>query len=182
MGKRMKETLVVNMFGAPGTGKSTMASHIFSLLKWNNIDCEIVNEVAKEKVWEDSHYLLENQLLITAKQYHRLWRLNGKVDVIVTDSPLLLGTVYSQKEPELFKPLVVSYFKRFNNLNFFLKRIKPFHQNGRLQTERESDTLSRKIYLLFKLHCDRERSYVFDSTEEKAEEIYKLIVSHTGQN
>ena len=34
----MKNTLVVNIFGAPGAGKSTAAAYVFSKLKMLNID------------------------------------------------------------------------------------------------------------------------------------------------
>ena len=37
-----KKTLIVNLFGAPGSGKSTGSAYIFSKLKMNNVDCELV--------------------------------------------------------------------------------------------------------------------------------------------
>ena len=48
----MKNTIIVNLFGGPGTGKSTGAAYIFSQLKLAGIDCEFVSEFAKDKVWE----------------------------------------------------------------------------------------------------------------------------------
>ena len=44
----MKETLVVNLFGGPGTGKSTMMAGIFAKLKSLGYDCEMCVEFAKE--------------------------------------------------------------------------------------------------------------------------------------
>jgi len=46
--------LVVNLFGAPGAGKSTGAAYIFSQLKMAGINAELVTEFAKDKVWEES--------------------------------------------------------------------------------------------------------------------------------
>ena len=46
--------LVVNLFGAPGAGKSTGAAYIFSKLKMSGINVELVTEFAKDKVWEES--------------------------------------------------------------------------------------------------------------------------------
>ena len=43
-----KNTLVVNLFGGPGTGKSTTMAHVFAELKWRGYDCEMSNEYAKE--------------------------------------------------------------------------------------------------------------------------------------
>lgn len=50
----MKNTLIVNLYGGPGTGKSTGAAYIFSKLKMDGIDAEYVTEFAKDKVWEGS--------------------------------------------------------------------------------------------------------------------------------
>ena len=46
--------LVVNLFGAPGAGKSTGAAYIFSRLKMLGINAELVTEFAKDKVWENN--------------------------------------------------------------------------------------------------------------------------------
>jgi broad-specificity NMP kinase len=47
----MKNTLVVSLFAGPGVGKSTMATGIFSALKFKGIECEYVSEYAKNLVW-----------------------------------------------------------------------------------------------------------------------------------
>lgn len=57
--------LVVNLFGSPGTGKSTLSAYIFSQLKLANINCELVSEFAKDMVWENNMTALENQLYIS---------------------------------------------------------------------------------------------------------------------
>lgn len=41
-------TKVINLIGAPGAGKSTIASQLFSLMKWQGLDVELVSEYAKE--------------------------------------------------------------------------------------------------------------------------------------
>lgn len=46
--------IVVNLFGAPGAGKSTGAARIFSNLKMAGINAELVTEFAKDKVWEEN--------------------------------------------------------------------------------------------------------------------------------
>lgn len=46
----MNKTIVINLLGAPGAGKSTLAALIFSKLKMKNIACEIVTEFAKDLV------------------------------------------------------------------------------------------------------------------------------------
>lgn len=64
--------LVVNLFGAPGAGKSTGAAYIFSKLKMAGINAELVTEFAKDKVWEESKAVFENQAYIFGKQQPRI--------------------------------------------------------------------------------------------------------------
>jgi len=128
-----KNTLVVNLFSGPGTGKSTTMAHVFAELKWKGVDCEMITEYAKDKVWEGSEHVLENQYYVSGKQYFKLKRIQGKVDAVITDSPILLGLVYGTKEPEEFGDLIHKYHHQFNNLNIFLNRTKPYNPNGRVQ-------------------------------------------------
>ena len=64
----MKRPIVVNLFGAPGSGKSTGAAFIFSQLKMKNVNCELITEYAKDKTWENNAAALECQEYIFGKQ------------------------------------------------------------------------------------------------------------------
>ena len=141
MAEKDKKTIVCNLFGPPGSGKSTLAAYVFAKLKMMGVNCELVTEFAKDKVWEKNNEALSNQIYIFAKQYYRMSRCTGQVDVIITDSPLFLSPFYN-KDPEIDEPLkqlvhVIS--ERYDNLNYFLKRVKKYNPVGRLQTEAESD-------------------------------------------
>jgi hypothetical protein len=134
-----KRTLFVNLFGGPGSGKSTIASGLFSKLKLAHVRCELVREYATELVWLEASKTLDNQVYVTAKQYH--WQLtkDGKVDVVVTDSPIILGLVYRGKRGcgVNWQRGVVDQFKEFDNLNFNLVRditALPYDLKGRRQT------------------------------------------------
>lgn len=133
----MKNTLIVNLFGGPGCGKSTLMAGIFHQLKLKGYDCEMVTEFAKDLVWEKRNETFKDELYIFAKQNHRLFRVNGKVDIIVTDRPLLLTNAYNQDDKELCS-LCLKTFNQYNNLNFLLKRETVYQENGRIQSEEEA--------------------------------------------
>ncbi len=139
------ETLIVNLYGGPGTGKSTAAAGIFHKLKLSGVNCEMALEYAKDKVWEDSYEVLHNQLYVFGKQFHRIWRLLDKVDIIVTDAPILNSILYYRDENPYFTEMVVFEHQRLNNFNVFLQRVKPFNPAGRVQNEGQSRALDTKI-------------------------------------
>ena len=143
----MKNKLVViNVLGAPGTGKSTIASGLFHEMKMKHYSVELVTEYAKDLVWEKRHKTLVDQLYITAKQNHRIQRLVGEVEFVITDSPILLGLMYAPNGYYTkFHPLVWEVFNSYANINVFLNRVKPYVEKGRNQTEAESDAVSLEI-------------------------------------
>ena len=83
--------LVVNLFGAPGAGKSTGAAYVFSQLKIKGVNAELVTEFAKDMTWEKNKKALTNQVYMLGNQLQRIYRCQDEVDVIVTDSPILLN-------------------------------------------------------------------------------------------
>lgn len=127
------DTLVINLCGGPGTGKSTLSANLFANLKMSGIDVELAPEYVKDLVWEESFKKIENQIYIFGKQHNRLYRLKNKVKVIITDSPLLNSVVYYTGNNPHFEPLVIWEFKAMNNLTFFLERSFEYVQNGRMQ-------------------------------------------------
>lgn len=139
------DTLIANFYGGPGTGKSTTCAAVFSKLKLAGINCEMALEYAKDRVWEGSGHVLDNQLYVFGKQYHRIWRLLDKVDVVLTDSPLLNSILYYQDKNPHFSDLVAFEHSRLNNFNVFLQRVKPYNPAGRLQDEQQAKGLDIRI-------------------------------------
>lgn len=137
--------IVINLLGGPCTGKSTLAAELFSSLKKIGVECELVMEYAKDKVWEESFHTLDNQIYVFGKQLHRMWRLKDKVDVIVTDSPLLLSMLYDKKKSKTLRKLVIEQYNEFDNLTYFIKRNFEYNENGRYQTEKEAKDLDEKL-------------------------------------
>ncbi len=141
-----KKTDVIAFYAGPGAGKSTTATGVFSLLKMHGVNCEYTSEYAKDKAWDETLLVCYNPYEICAEQYQRQFRLMGKVDVIITDSPLLLQAAYND-EPE-FNDLAVHLFKKFNNYNYVIKRKKEFNPKGRAHNLEEAKKLDEKMYVL----------------------------------
>ncbi len=139
------KTLVVNFFGGPGVGKSSTCAGVFSGLKWHDVNCEMALEFAKDKVWEGSEHVLTNQLYIFGKQYHRIWRLSVKVDVILTDTPILNSLLYYEGGNSHFLKMVVAEHAKLRNLNILLSREKDYNPAGRLQSEEKAKSLDLRI-------------------------------------
>lgn len=143
-----RNTLFVNLFGGPGTGKSTTAALLFGQLKEAGVNAELVTEFAKDVVWEDRR-VIACQPYVFGKQLWRLERLRGKVDVVVTDAPLVLSLVYAEALGEAWKQVVLAQTSKFNNMNVFLVRDNiehPYNPEGRYQKDvEEAETLDRKI-------------------------------------
>lgn len=145
----MKETLVVNLYGAPGSGKSTGAAYIFAKLKMLGINCELITEFAKDKVWENNLEVFNNQLYILGKQSFKTSRVLGKVDVIITDAPLFNNMLYLPEDQKhlfnAYKLIISDFSSKYDNFHYFIKRVKPYNPNGRYQTEEQSDKIGTDL-------------------------------------
>lgn len=129
-------TKIINLFGGPGSGKSTTAAGLFFLMKHEGYKVELVTEYAKELVYEGliTHTSAKDILF---GQWKRQAILMDKVDYIITDSPLLLGAVYAKHSEDRLD--AKQWFNSgFDNINFFILRTKPYAVYGRTQTEEEA--------------------------------------------
>lgn len=131
---------VLNFYAGPGVGKSTTAAGVFSLLKMRGYNVELVQEYAKELAWAGVDDIQDRELEILEQQYGRMKRLVGKVDLIITDSPLLLPIAYCHELMlrDITDLCTKWYFESFDNYDFVLVRNKPYNPKGRFQTESEA--------------------------------------------
>jgi hypothetical protein len=170
----------IQLFGGPGTGKSTTAAGLFYKMKMAGYKVEYITEYAKELTFAGEDIRLSDQLHILGEQHHRLKRLEGKVDYVIHDSPFLMGLMYLNDNdihlPKTeFKNLILSMYKSYNNSNIFLNRNEEiqYQKYGRSQELSEAIKIDNKIknmldnedikYMEFMAHkntVDRIYSYV----------------------
>lgn len=169
-------TKIINIFGGPGIGKSTVAAGLFHLMKTRQIDVELVTEYAKDLVWEGREAFLRepDQLYIFAQQYRRISRLIGKVEYAITDSPIFLSIVYPPIDPHDFmEPFILDVWNTFNNENFVLRRSTNYIDEGRAHSEDESNELDEKIR--HNLNSNRISYTEVDVHNETPTTIFKLL-------
>jgi hypothetical protein len=146
---QMRKTVIVNLYGAPGAGKSTGSAYIFGQLKMNNISVELVREFVKDKIYEKSEGVFNDQVYILGKQHFRQTNVKGNVDVIITDCPLIVQAYYTDKYKfpyaDELRQLVLKLYSLENNINYFVNRDKPYNPDGRFQTEADSDSISDNL-------------------------------------
>lgn len=149
------KTIVVNLIGAAGSGKSTLASEIFAKLKREGYNCEYVPEFVKKSVYENNMTILHNQLVILANQYYNMDILRDKVNIIITDSPILLSIFYNQNNhskqntfkipDEILNKLILYIHGTFDNLNFFIVRNHEYKREGRYQDEEQAKEEEKRL-------------------------------------
>ena len=143
---------VINLFGAPGMGKSSVSSGIFWLMKSHHMSVELVSEYAKYLVLAGrSWQLTEEQTYLFAKQHHKQLIIERSGYVFaVTDSPLQLCQFYAPKGfYESFGSLVDEATERFENINFFVTRDlsngEHFEDRGREHDRAQSVDMEDKM-------------------------------------
>lgn len=140
-----KNTLVVNLFAGPGSGKSTTMAGTFHRLKLRGVNAEFAHEFAKDLTWEERKTALSVQPYVFGKQLMKIVRVHGSVDVVITDSPLLLSRIYARKMPPSWYDFVLWQHRQFRNLNVFIDRVKDYEQAGRSQTFDEAKEIDDDI-------------------------------------
>ena len=143
-----KMTKVINLIGPPGAGKSVTAALLFARLKILNLNAEYIQEVAKSYVWTKKFHELNNQYNLSYKQYKILKMINGSVDYVITDGPLLNGLYYNRYNPHNVcnvnktEKFIIDCHNEFDNINIYITRgAFEYEQAGRIQTEEEADKI-----------------------------------------
>jgi len=148
MEKSTNSTLVVNLFAGPGAGKSTIASYLYYRLKVEDIECELVREYAKELIWEERTYNLSHGHYVASVQLHRIEALLGKVQVIITDSPVILALPYIRSVDNHFINYIINRHNKMYTYNSFVKRNSCYKITGRNENKDEAIEKDREILSL----------------------------------
>ena len=152
-------TKIINLFGGPGIGKSSISAGLTYNLKKRHITCDNPYEFPKLLAWDENHSAIADQLFVLANQHRGIVKSYGKVEFIILDSPILLSLTYktyydknggdvypSNLYGETFNKLLIEINNKYDNINILLDRTKGIHNDiERYQNLEESIELDGEI-------------------------------------
>jgi nicotinamide riboside kinase len=145
-------TVVVNMLGGSGIGKSTTAAGLYSAMKSADMNVELVREYVKSWAWDGKKVGQYDQIYIFGKQARSEYMLYDKVDFIITDSPILLSPIYEKyyNGESMIEEAAVKFLNKAKSNgvvheNFVLERNKQFNPQGRYETEEQAKEVDQVV-------------------------------------
>lgn len=172
-----KSTVLINAYAGAGAGKTTSCMDICAGLKKAGYSAEYIQEYAKELVYDGSNLLdgtAEHQYEILKEQLKRQDRFMGKVDFIVTDSPILLNGMYNKELTPEYSDMLKQLHDQYEtagakNFNFFVTRdMNPdhFEKEGRIHTFEESKKIDQDVKDMLKENVGYFGSYGHDTVSK----------------
>jgi hypothetical protein len=144
---------LINLFGGPGVGKSSIAAGITYKLKKNHISCNNPYEFPKLLAWDKNNEAIKDQLYVLANQHRGIAQSYGKVDYIVVDSPILFSLIYktwynigypAEFYGTYFDKMIIDLHNKYDNINILLERSDGNHNDGeRYQNLEESISIDK---------------------------------------
>ena len=170
----MNNTLVINLIGGPCSGKSTIAAELFARLKKMGLHTELATEYIKDRIYEENKTMPKNQIAVFGMEHYNISTKIGKVDVIVHDGSFLNNIIYKPEENKEFDSLIISEYKKFNNLDFFIKRGNlEFEDYGRIHNFKQSKELDK---IIKKTYDDYELPYIEVEARDAVDKIIPIVL------
>jgi len=156
----MTKTTILNLYGGPGTGKSTSAAYLFAYLKMAQREVGLAQEYVKRWAWAKRAFTGLDEFYFLGKQIHEESMMLGKVPLIITDKPVLMDIYYAERyaSPVIaagIKAAVLAYQQEIkdmghNHIHVLLNRTKAYVAAGRYQSEAEAIQMDVDIRKLLK--------------------------------
>lgn len=176
------DTLVVNFFGGPGCGKSTLAYELVGKLKRNDFKAELVVEHAKWLTYSHNMRELNNQVCLLSQDNYRIELLCNQVDIVVLDGSMLNTLAYGTDE--LSRKLAVELYNQYNNIGYVLPRKQAYIKYGRKESKEQAEALDKVIFNSIQfLPEDERRDLRTEAPDTLVEFVYEDVVkAHKGSS
>ncbi len=162
---------VINLFGAPSSGKSTTMLGLTYQMKMMKYNVENTPEFFKEMIYEENNVeKFGGQLVVLAEQNKRLARLIGKSEYAVSDCPLpLIGYYTPDNYVPGFKDFIKNLYNSYENYNIFIERNHDFEVEKRIHNIEQANSIQKELHVFLK---EMSIPYkVFKSGDNLVEEI-----------
>lgn len=143
---------IISLYGPPGSGKSTAAAALYLHYKHQHQNVEMVREYVKDWAWQNKPIQPHDISYITLNQAYSESILLGKVDIIITDSPIYLNAYYAGTRGKLATSLAIAKEQDENYTQFgytvtnlLVRRVHSYMSKGRYHTEEESDQIGKEV-------------------------------------
>jgi hypothetical protein len=179
----LKNSKIINLFGGPGIGKSSIAAGITYELKKTHITVDNPYEFPKLLAWDNNMEAIKDQFYVVANQHRHIAKSFGKVDYIVVDSPILLSHVYntyytsdypSNRYGESFLKFMLDLHNSYDNINILLSRSDGNHNNDEryqnLEQSLEIDYICKSV-----LDKNELQYHTIKVDDNSVKEIIKLL-------
>ncbi len=148
MSKRIRR---INLISGPGSGKSITATNIRAQLGFRGYDIELVNEVIKDWTYIPRIPTSCDGFFLQASQVEKEdIRLRAGVELIVSDSPLMLQYFYAKwHNAPLQKPMLqaaLEFEKMYPSIHISMQRNDEFYSEvGRYEKLEEAKEIDKAI-------------------------------------
>lgn len=145
-------TKVINLYGGPGIGKSTLAARLYSFMAENKFKVELAREYVKDWLWSGRQVGKYDQMYFLVQQFKRESILYNKVDYVITDSPFTLaafyGEYYGQQQflttaANAMRKMAEEDGVKYND--YIITRSTEYEPLGRYETEEQALLIDSKI-------------------------------------
>ena len=168
------KTLVINLIGGPCSGKSTISAELFARLKKMGIHTELVSEYIKERIYEENKTITNHQIAIFGMEHYSISNKIGKVDCIVHDGSFINNIIYKSEDNPEFDAFIVAEYRKFNNLDFFVKRGNiEFEDYGRIHNQKQSKELDR---IIKKTYNKYDLKYIEVESRDAVDKIIPIVL------
>lgn len=141
--------LRVNFYGGPGVGKTTLAALIFAELRKTNVSCSLIPEWIKTWAYQGRPITGFDQLFSFSNQLFMEEEAIRSTGIIITDSPLFLQCMYSDKHARIVSQhiwnIAYSFESYYPSVNFLVKRSGRYEQHGRYEDEEQAIQMDNYI-------------------------------------
>lgn len=160
----------IAFFAAPCAGKSFRTTQLSNNIRQNHT---VGREFATDIIKKGQAHLLENQIWVSTNQSEREINSFNKNHILITDSPVELGIIYSPKDQlDEVRKIVDKTNKHYMSINVFINRdyTQPYEQEGRIHTDEESREIEKRLLETFK-----DKDFIFISRSTPIDELVDSI-------